>query len=538
MNEIFKSEELPNLFRTIVISRKSGLLVLKKGEIQKAVYFDRGNIVTAESNVKEESLGYRLLDLGMIDIENLKEGMKRVQPGQTLRAVLVQMGRFTELDLQDVLKRLVYEVVIACFDWPDGEYSFEEGEYFWGKDLCPEISTPTIIIEGVRRTYVFDPIIKDLLANPKKLVFAKNPPENSQTISLEPLEGFILSRIDGTLSAPEICAVSMISEEMTCRVLYGLLMAGILELEEPPAVKEKPRVTPVREVRAEPKQVKAENQKPKIVFLTQEQKDQIEDIKKKYELLEKLNHFAILEVAKGTPTSLLNASYDKLMEKYEPENNRFITDPVVLSKLGAVYKKLNEAYRTLTTNALRMDYDERLRKEEKEQRTEGKIRMEFLRTEKQMEVTGREQDAIVEYTKAKKFFETERYHDAVTHCKDAIKLNPAEPKSYNLLGKIQQKNPNLKWQKQAETNFLKAIELDPWNSEYVFDLGMLYKLAGMHLKARKYFIKTLELDERHSRALAEVPVSERPQPKRILETADKEKAEEDGVVDDKEEPPK
>ena len=113
---------------------------------------------------------------------------------------------------------------------------------------------------------------------------------------------------------------------------------------------------------------------------------------------------------------------------------------------------------------------------------------------KQKEVTDREQEAHQNFLKAKKLYDTARYHDAITHCKDAVKLNPSDPKIYQLLGRCQARNPNLRWQKQAESNFLKAIELDPWNSDYVYDLAKLYKGAKMLLKAKKYFIKTLELD--------------------------------------------
>jgi tetratricopeptide (TPR) repeat protein len=145
---------------------------------------------------------------------------------------------------------------------------------------------------------------------------------------------------------------------------------------------------------------------------------------------------------------------------------------------------------------------------------------------------GQEQDALVKYTKAKKFFETERYHDAMENCKEAVKLSPNEAKFHHLMGRIQAKNPNMRWQKQAEHSLQKAIELDPWNSDYVYDLAELYKDQKMHLKAKKYFIKVLELEPNHAGALAEVPPGERPKPKRMIEPAEKEDGpEDDGTID-------
>ena len=54
---------------------------------------------------------------------------------------------------------------------------------------------------------------------------------NAPTRALEPTEGFLLSRVDGALTAADICALSVISEDMTCRVLYGLVAAGIIGYE-------------------------------------------------------------------------------------------------------------------------------------------------------------------------------------------------------------------------------------------------------------------------------------------------------------------
>jgi tetratricopeptide (TPR) repeat protein len=531
-----KSETLPAVFRNITASKKSGLLFLKNGQVQKAVYFQAGNIVAAESNVKEDSLGYRLLDMGSIDLETLRESMKQVAPGKTLRAVLLERNLFREEELQEVLRKLVYETIVSCFDWTEGEYSFEEGEFLYGKDLCSDISTPGILIEGVRRMFDFDPIMRELLESNSPVAFAKDPPVSAQRINLEPSEGFILSRIDGNLSPREICAVSMISEEMTCRFIYGLLMAGILELKELTSVKKKPKEEKKPEAAASrgAKDAKKEKFRPAVDRLTPEQKQKIEAIKEKYSVVDSLNYYAILEVAKGVPTYQINQAYEKLEEKFNPERNPFIKDADIWSKLTYVWTKINVAYRTLTSDVERLEYDERLRKEEKEQRTEWRIRMEFMRTEKQMEQMGQEHDALVSYTKARKFFETERYHDAVENCKEAIKLSPNDARFHHLMGKIQAKNPNMRWQKQAERSFQRAIELDPWDSDYVYDLAVLYKDQKMQLKAKKYFIKVLELEPNHAGALAEVPPGERPKVKRIIETADKESGPEDEDVIDPE----
>ncbi len=66
------------------------------------------------------------------------------------------------------------------------------------------------------------------------------------------------------------------------------------------------------------------------------------------------------------------------------------------------------------------------------------------------------------------------------------------------------RNPGPRWQHQAEQNFTRATELDPWNAGYWISLGRFYKRRGLKLRARKQFEEALKLVPEHPEAESEL----------------------------------
>ena len=64
------------------------------------------------------------------------------------------------------------------------------------------------------------------------LVLSSDPLLRSQRITLTPTDGFVLSRIDGTLSARDVISLSPVPPEDAERSLFGLLCTGIVDYEK------------------------------------------------------------------------------------------------------------------------------------------------------------------------------------------------------------------------------------------------------------------------------------------------------------------
>jgi tetratricopeptide (TPR) repeat protein len=89
------------------------------------------------------------------------------------------------------------------------------------------------------------------------------------------------------------------------------------------------------------------------------------------------------------------------------------------------------------------------------------------------------------------------YEEAIIFLEEAIRLRREKADYFLLLAMAESKLDAYK--KKAEQDFLRAIELQPWNAEAYLGLGMLYMNEGLKIKARKQLEKALEIDPNVSR---------------------------------------
>jgi Flp pilus assembly protein TadD len=63
---------------------------------------------------------------------------------------------------------------------------------------------------------------------------------------------------------------------------------------------------------------------------------------------------------------------------------------------------------------------------------------------------------------------------------------------------------NPRTRREGEQHLLKAAELDPFNAQIRFRLGLMYKEAGLPKKAEVYFREALQIDPENRAALKEL----------------------------------
>ena len=103
--------------------------------------------------------------------------------------------------------------------------------------------------------------------------------------------------------------------------------------------------------------------------------------------------------------------------------------------------------------------------------------------------------AETKFRQGKTLYNRGMYEDAIVLLEEAIRMVKDKGSYFLLLALTESKLPA--YHKRAEEHFLKAIKLDPWNAEAHVGLGLLYKKAGLVVKARKQFEKALGLDPDH-----------------------------------------
>ena len=170
--------------------------------------------------------------------------------------------------------------------------------------------------------------------------------------------------------------------------------------------------------------------------------------------------------------------------------------------LSLIENRLLEAYLVLQTAAIQHIHPESVSAEDL---TANKNkRKELVKTEVQATQQEKEREAEQHFLKAKDYYKQSDYYNCIQFCKLAVKENPHEAPFFGLMGDALLHNPDKKWQRLAEESYRKALEIDPWNADYLVCLGRLYRKQGLTTRARRHFEMALEILPAHNQAQQEL----------------------------------
>jgi curved DNA-binding protein CbpA len=226
---------LPRVLRDLYTGRRTGLLHVSLGEERRSVRFRKGHIVRAETNVASERLGETLVRQGELSQEDLARATEVViRDKKKLGAALQELGIMTRERLDDALAVHVREMLRSMFGWTEGEYEFEEqqSEAPVEGDISPRLPTGEMILEAVAAIGDAEIVRRELGELDRVLTPSLDPMLRFQKITLTPADGFLLSRVDGALSAREVLDLAPMEREEAERSLFGLICTGIVEWGE------------------------------------------------------------------------------------------------------------------------------------------------------------------------------------------------------------------------------------------------------------------------------------------------------------------
>ena len=197
------------LLRQAYVERGSGELHLDCGYGRRGLFLREGHIVYAWSDVEGERLGEVFVRHGDVSQANLDRARATAESGGfPLGSVLVDVGLISSAQLEEAVACYVRQILFAALDEPHCSPEFEAIEALptdaieW--DPATRLSTGQVLLEAVRR--LEDPaVVREALGDrDRKLVLATDPLLCANQVALSPTDGFVLSRVDGTLSAREI----------------------------------------------------------------------------------------------------------------------------------------------------------------------------------------------------------------------------------------------------------------------------------------------------------------------------------------------
>ncbi|HSA95821.1 MAG TPA: DnaJ domain-containing protein, partial [Acidobacteriota bacterium] len=191
--------------------------------------------------------------------------------------------------------------------------------------------------------------------------------------------------------------------------------------------------------------------------------------------------YQILDIPKTATEEEIKRAYFQMARKFHPDrfDRKIVAD--YKGPIDEVFDGITNAYRVLSNKDSRRVYDAKSAPAAAQEDVQESYRR-----------------ADIKFRQGKTLHGQGRYEEAVAYLEEAIRIRRDKGDYFLLLAMCETKLKPLV--QKAEQDFLKAIQLEPWNPEGYVGLAMLYKSEGLKMKAIKQLEKALEAEPDHASA--------------------------------------
>jgi len=478
--------------REVYAARHTGILHLSREKIEKRIYFRKGNIVFANSDVHTDRLGEFLVGVGELERQGLERAALAARDtGQRLGGVLVEMDLLAADKLDDAVRRQVGAIIHSVIEWEKGAYGFEMLDRPVEEDIELDLSTAELILSGIRGMRSVDSALRAIGDGDRVPVTARNPLLLYQKMALTTAEAYVWSRIDGMATVGEISAVSPLGDDDTMRCVYALVATGVVALESKRA-RSQLGTTAVPDVEI-PKPDFTDDAS-NTLSCRDDGAELLEEIAEKHDSLRRASFYDLLEVDRGASSEFIASAYFMLARRYHPDRHHLDALKTAHGLLEELFSHLNHAYQVLVDPKARRKYDEEL----DSKRDEGtRQEVEAGAPAIPAEVTARRQ-----YQQGRKHFDQMDYFAAVQCLEESVRLEPENAQYHKLLAAALGKNP--KWRKDAVLHLLVALRDDERDLPALLALAQIYESSSLPSEAEKIYERVLGLDPRNVIAIGKL----------------------------------
>jgi hypothetical protein len=230
---------VPELLRSVLGSGETGVLTFRRRDVTKSVFLHMGRVTYARSSNPDERLGEDLLLQGRITVRQYVEASKLVAPGRRLGTILVELGALESEDLLGAIEHHVKEILLDVLTWDTGEYELVMTDPSSDDVVALNVSTESLILAGIRRVRGWSHIYRGLGGDIESAPVPTGKTEALLRVELSEEEQEVLTHVNGRASIEKICEVSYLSHVETCRVLWALMVLGVVRKGQPGEVAER-----------------------------------------------------------------------------------------------------------------------------------------------------------------------------------------------------------------------------------------------------------------------------------------------------------
>jgi hypothetical protein len=548
MNGSLADIHAAELVLNIYESGLSGRLRFIQNRIRRDIYFRKGDIIFAHSSLPEERFGEILIKLGKISNEEFNSVVKEVAEGRRLGDTLVERGFISTMDLYVGLNYQVQHILYSVFDWDDGQYEFEEEIRSVQHEISVRVSTPNLVLRGVRNISNLNVLNRSIGEDESRLVLPQGTPR-IQRSDFDYQEETVLSLVNGDRTVHELRELTKLSSLEFGRAMFSLLLSGtigftqkehhkaaedpaswslnLFESEQKPSGPEPIAFQPDVQI-----PTRTQEQRPLDSFTPEELRDLIIFTNLKFQVA---TDEEVLNLMTGCNAEEIHKSYDYLTGIFHYCYYSADLFHDLKDTLKAIVDRLAQAHRNLThvdesSHAAELNAPEIISTPDDSFSNEAYPEIEFSPTpvnvedypeppvsavqipEKieladpsflEPEVKTFEEPAVVPQKKVAApekpaVSTTDEHKMSLLELKDALAKDPCDLEVLRQFGKKLQKAGLAR---EGEQHLLRALELEPRNVENHFALADFYQAQGLKLKAFRHLNIILQMDPENEKAL-------------------------------------
>ena len=231
IGEIRLVERLVELWR----EQFTGAIRFESDAIIKIIYFKGGDVLSASTNDRADSIDEILMKAGKVTREHVKQALAKRKENETLGDALLNLGFITRKELTWARRVQVVGVIRSIAAWDTGSFTIvadylpkrDEGTLF----PLPQVLVELIVTEQDRQQF-------ERAMEGGTAVFAKNPDFDDvfRRLGLNDDAEAIAAEIDGSQSAAEVATASGRDTFNAYKLIQALATLGIVRRVEKPQV--------------------------------------------------------------------------------------------------------------------------------------------------------------------------------------------------------------------------------------------------------------------------------------------------------------
>jgi curved DNA-binding protein CbpA len=484
---------LAELIREISSKGLSGTLKLDHDQARIAIYFERGALIFAASNIRNLRLRQYLSKNNLVSDKELSS-FSNNGSDIALAKALSANGALTQTQADGLLASLVSDVLRVALLWTEGNWDFADRTHL-GEDVRINIDISTLMREAAHRMPL--KFVRLRFQNPGETI-SRSPQMANDQVFL-PAESFILSRLDAPTPLDELVAISGLQDLDALRTIYGLALGGVIKRQYwKPAFREFVRDGTTADAPDVPAPAEKTSQIP---WSLDNQDADLEHFLKRVE--NAADHYELMDLTPNAEADKIKEVYYTVARRYHPDRFHFKSGTSLHSRLSSAFARVTQAYETLSDSASRSSYDAGL---ERRRQFAGSVPPKPAKsaTEEAFDDETTRPDSEsgqAEYNFREGFgaLQQGRLSAALTHLAAAARMEPGDARYRAYYGRALAANERTR--RLAENEIQAAVKMEPANVTFRTMLAELYFDLKFHKRAQTELNRALGLDPNNTGAI-------------------------------------